>query len=100
MGKNNKVGQTLVQVYKANVVKEIYLDKQREKRQAINNTRDVWISSQRHEACELKLREKSLQQKRTWRQGVELIPHNLSQKIKSYIFNGDIYNLNFSTFNY
>jgi len=33
------------------------LDKQREKRQAINYTRDVWISSQRNEASELKLRE-------------------------------------------
>lgn len=93
MGKNNKVGQTLVQVYKANVVKEIYLDKQREKRQAINNTRDVWISSQRHEACELKLREKSLQQKRTWRQGVELIPHNLSQKKKKVIFLMEIFRI-------
>ena len=57
MGKNNRVGQTSVQVCKANVVKEIYLDKQREKRQAINYTRDVWISSQRNEASELKLRE-------------------------------------------
>ena len=83
MGKNNKVGQTLVQVYKANVVKEIYLDKQREKRQAINNTRDVWISSQRHEACELK---------RTWRQGVELIPHNLSPK-KKVIFLMEIFRI-------
>lgn len=62
MGKNNQVGQTLVLVCKAIVVKEIYLDKQREKRQAINNTRDVRISSQRHGACELKLRENSLRQ--------------------------------------
>lgn len=38
------------------------MDKQREKRQAINNTRDVRISSQRHGACELKLRENSLRQ--------------------------------------